>query len=58
MSEENVEIVRRAYAAWARGDIQAIVDLCDPEVVIAQPAQVPDSKSYRGHPGVVATFED
>jgi ketosteroid isomerase-like protein len=58
MSEQNVEIVRKAYAAWERGDIQAIVDLCDPEVVIVQPPEVPDSKSYQGHPGVIATFED
>jgi hypothetical protein len=33
MSEENVEIVRRTYARWARGDMQAGVDLFDPEIV-------------------------
>jgi ketosteroid isomerase-like protein len=58
MSEENVEVVRQAYAAWERGDIQAIVHLCDPEIVIVQPPEVPDSKSYQGHQGVIATFED
>ena len=58
MSEENVEVVRQTYAAWERGDIQAIVHLCDPEIVIVQPPEVPDSKSYRGHPGVLEAFED
>ena len=58
MSEENVEIIRRAYDAWAQGDIQAIVDLCHPGIVIVQPPQVPDAKSYEGHEGVFATFED
>jgi ketosteroid isomerase-like protein len=33
MSEENVEVVRRTYARWARGDMQAGVDLFDPEIV-------------------------
>ena len=58
MSEENVGIVRAQYAAWERQDIQSIVDTCAPDVEIIQPAEVPDSKSYRGHEGVVAAFED
>ena len=31
MSEENVEIIRRMYADWARGDLQS--DCYDPEIV-------------------------
>ena len=30
MSEENVEIVRRTYARWADGDLQAGIDLTVP----------------------------
>ena len=33
MSEENVEVVRRTYARWAHGDLQAGIDLFDPEIV-------------------------
>ena len=58
MSEENVEIVRAQYAAWDKGDVPSIVDTCAPDVEIVQPAEVPDSKSYRGHEGVVVAFED
>jgi uncharacterized protein len=58
MPEENAEIVRAQYAAWERQDIQSIVDTCAPDVVVVQPAEVPDSKSYRGLDGVVAAFED
>ena len=33
MSEENVEIVRRGWDAWLRGDLDALAALWDPEVV-------------------------
>ena len=33
MSEENVELVRRTYVEWSQGDMQAGVDLFDPEIV-------------------------
>jgi ketosteroid isomerase-like protein len=32
MSEENVEQVRRGYEAFARGDVDAVLELLDPEV--------------------------
>src|SRR5215204_3895851 len=32
MSQENVEIVRGIYAHWARGEMQAGVDIFDPEI--------------------------
>ena len=31
MSEENVEIVRRAIDAWNRRDIEGLLAICDPE---------------------------
>jgi ketosteroid isomerase-like protein len=58
VSAENTELVREMYAAWDRGDMQAVIDSCDPEVIIVQPPEIPDSKSYRGHPGVVEALED
>src|SRR5262245_5442042 len=33
MSQEHVEMVRRAYAGWAQGNMQAGVELFDPEIV-------------------------
>jgi ketosteroid isomerase-like protein len=58
MSQENVELVREGFAAWERGDIEAIIEFSDPEIEIIQPSEVPDSKSYRGHAGVREAFED
>lgn len=41
MSQVNVEIVRRTYAEWKRGNLQAGVELFDPEIVFE--AFMPDS---------------
>jgi ketosteroid isomerase-like protein len=57
MSEENVEIVRTAFAAFDRGDIEAVLRLCDEDIVITQPAELPGvSAEQRGHPGVLEAF--
>jgi ketosteroid isomerase-like protein len=40
MSQENVEIVRGAYEAFARGDIEGVLEIMDPEVEWA-PALAP-----------------
>ena len=58
MSAETIELVKVMYAGWERGDIPAIVDMCDPEIVIVQPPEIPDSKSYRGHQGVYEALDD
>jgi ketosteroid isomerase-like protein len=52
MSEENVEVVRRGYEAYERGDIPSWVDLFDPEVVFHGNADFPDSPTPRGHEGL------
>jgi hypothetical protein len=33
MSEENVEVIRRGWQAWLRGDMEALVAEWDPDVV-------------------------
>jgi ketosteroid isomerase-like protein len=32
MSQENVEIVRRGYEAFARGDVDGVLDVMDPDI--------------------------
>jgi ketosteroid isomerase-like protein len=50
MSEKNVEIVRRDYAAFERGDFDAILADVHPEVVVrAHP--LGDEGNYEGHEG-------
>ena len=37
MSQENVEIVRKSFAAIARGDVEGLLELYDPDVRIRSP---------------------
>ena len=34
MSQENVEIVQAAFEAWNAGDMGALRDLCDPDLIV------------------------
>jgi uncharacterized protein len=53
MSEENVDIVRRAYEAFNGGDPEAAIALLDPEVEWTLPAHFPDAETWRGRERVV-----
>jgi ketosteroid isomerase-like protein len=48
MSEDNVEIIRRAYAAFNRHDWDAVLEAADPNIEWHQITQFPDRNVYRG----------
>jgi ketosteroid isomerase-like protein len=53
MSEENVAIVRGSWEAWGRGDMEALFDFYDPEVVWdVTHSYVPDLTVFHGHDGI------
>jgi ketosteroid isomerase-like protein len=52
MSQENVEIVRHAFDAFNRGDLEAVVGICDPAIEWFPPKQLPSVSAYYGHQGV------
>ena len=57
MSRENVEIVKKAFDAFARGDTEAILDLSDEEIVIVQPPELPGvPRRHHGREGVLEAF--
>jgi len=56
MSQENVETVRRAYAALNSGDIPAVVGMCHPDVVLDNTNAVFDAAVYQGHAGLGEFF--
>jgi ketosteroid isomerase-like protein len=57
MSEKKVEIVRTAFAAFDRGDIDAVLRLCADDIVITQPPELPGvSPEQYGHRGVLEAF--
>jgi uncharacterized protein len=52
MSQENVEVVRRSYEAYARGDLESALAALDAEIEIYD-HDLPDAtESYRGLDGV------
>ena len=54
MSEENIDIIRSAFAAYDRGDIDGLLSFCAPDIVITQPADLPGvSPKQHGHQGVI-----
>src|SRR5262245_35207828 len=60
MSEENVEVGRRVWEAYARGDTEAIVALCDPEFefLMTNFAGWPEEEVYRGLDALRRFFEE
>jgi ketosteroid isomerase-like protein len=61
MSEKNVEAFKRGIAAWNHGDIDATLEVDDPEVEVhaVAPAMLGgESTIYRGHEGFRELFRD
>jgi ketosteroid isomerase-like protein len=58
MSQENVEAVRAGFDGFNRGDVEAVVEMCDPAVEWFPPAELPGVNAYRGHQGVRAAAGD
>jgi ketosteroid isomerase-like protein len=56
MSQENVEIVRRTYAAFERGDISAALDDADPGLVTYRAD--PEAATWHGPEGFLQAFAD
>ena len=61
MSQENVEIARRAYDAWVRDDLDAFLAELDPEVVwhtAIEGTAEGENMVYRGHGGARQIWKD
>jgi len=48
MSQENVEIVRSFYRAWARDDLPGPVELMDPDIEYVNPTRAVEPGTRRG----------
>jgi ketosteroid isomerase-like protein len=57
MSQENVEIVRAGYDAWNAGDMDALRELYDPDVVLRPPTGWPEPGPYCGREAAMRQFE-
>ena len=58
MSQENVELARQAFEAIHRGDFAWFEEWTTADLVIVQPPEVPDAKTYEGRDAVIEAWED
>jgi ketosteroid isomerase-like protein len=54
MSQENVEVVERAWQALNRGDVDALVNLLTEDVDLRPPVHLVDGAVFTGHAGARA----
>jgi uncharacterized protein len=57
MSQENVEIVQSTGAAWNAGDMEAVRESLDPDVIWRAPEGWPEPGPYVGREAVVRQLE-
>jgi ketosteroid isomerase-like protein len=56
MSQENVEVVRRGYEAYARGDLAAMLGDIDPEMTTYR--EEPDAATFQGPEGFLKAIAE
>ena len=56
MSEQNLEIVRRAYDAFEQGDVDVALAIADPEMVVYRAA--PDGATHHGPDGFMQALAE
>ena len=52
MSQQNVEVVRRAHQALNSGDIEQLLAICRPDIEVDMSDRVLNPATYSGHDGV------
>jgi ketosteroid isomerase-like protein len=57
MSQENVEVLKAAMAAWNAGDMDAVRELHDPDVIVRYPEGWPEPGPFVGREAVIRQFE-
>jgi ketosteroid isomerase-like protein len=56
MAASDIEIVRRAFADWSRGDLAAVLAVCDPEITLHDPGRT--GTSFQGHDGLMRFWQE
>src|SRR5438874_2783988 len=58
MSQENVEVVKAGFEAWNTGDMDALHDLYDPDVIVRAAEGWPEPGPYVGREAVMRQWEE
>jgi len=54
----NVDLVREAFTAFMRGDVDRALELADPDIVCLRAPPIPDPQTYHGRDGVLQMYAD
>jgi ketosteroid isomerase-like protein len=57
MSEENVEVIRAIHEAWNAGDMDAVREMLDPDVIVQTVGDWPESGPYVGREAVMRFYK-
>ena len=57
MSQENVEIVRALFEAWNAGDMDALREMYDPDVIVRSPEGWPEPGPFVGREAIMREWE-
>jgi ketosteroid isomerase-like protein len=57
VSQKNVEVARDVFAAWNAGDMAALRDLYDPDVIVRMAENWPEPGPYVGREAVMRQWE-
>jgi len=57
MSQENVEIVRKAFEVWNAGDMDAFREFYDPDIIVRPPEGWPEPGPFVGREAVMGQWE-
>ena len=57
MSQENVEVVRALFEAWNAGDMSAVRELYDPEVIVRPAEGWPEPGPFVGREALMRSYE-
>ena len=57
MSQENVEIMRATFEAWNAGNMDALRELYDPDVILRMPKDFPEAGPFVGREAVLRHWE-
>jgi uncharacterized protein len=55
-AQDNLELVRRGYAAFVAGDMDALLELFSPDIVQTVPGSSPLAGSHKGAENVLALY--
>jgi ketosteroid isomerase-like protein len=54
---QNLDAIKRAYGAAGERNVEDMLDIIDPEVVVRDRPESPDPRTYHGHAGVRQALE-